>query len=366
MAVTTTSTSVTRSWADIVKGCATPTPLEPELPSSTALGESQPDSVTDVGAQPALKPAMRGERRCRCRGEILVMLGHYGWIMAFEEIDHPDAGKTGGRIYIHKRDVMKGVSLAQGDIVSFYLHADDKGLGAECCQLEQGAPASQCADRDECVPVVDSFCQPVEEPIFLADADGIVPSGAYPPPSWNVCAAEFVPMPFTTFPSCFNIQATEFVPSKLSMMSSDAQEFMPATEYSKFVAPDLNVLAINPAFLSDDESDDEPSMLGNGDFSGNDGDQESNDSDEESSCDESVESIQHYRDIEWSSHLDAVVLHAPLKSPSARSVDDSTSVGSSGSEAEDVMRVGVTAPPGLGFPPGFRPPPGLGPPVLAA
>jgi len=354
MAVTTTSTSVTRSWADVVKGRATPTPLEPKLPG---FGESQPNFVTDVGAQPALKPAMRGERRGCWWGEILVMLGHYGWIMAFDEIDHPDAGKTAGRIYVHKRDVMKGVSLVQGDIVSFYLYADDKGLGAECCRLEQGASAGQCANRDECVPVVDSFCQPVEAPIFLADADGFVPSGAYQPPSWNVCAADFVPKPFTTFPSCFNVQATEFVRSHLSMMSSGAEDFTPATEYSDFAAPDPNVLTINHAILFDDESDEEASMPGN---------DESNDSHNESSCDESVESNQHYRDIGPSSHLNAVVLHARLKSPRACSVDDSTTAGLSDSEAEDIMRFTVGAPPGLSLPPGLRPPPGLSPPVLAA
>ena len=32
---------------------------------------------------------------------------------------------------------MDGVPLVQGDVVSFYLYADDQGLGAELCSLSQ-------------------------------------------------------------------------------------------------------------------------------------------------------------------------------------------------------------------------------------
>lgn len=285
-----------------------------------------------------------------------MMLGHYGWIMTFDEIDHPDVGKTAGRVYVHKRDVVMdektgyAVSLAQGDVVSFYLYSDDQGLGAEHCQLEQRGLS---ADADEFVPVVDSY----HVTGFRAEADDFVPGAC--PPSWNVDATEFVPTPSVDMSSCFNAQAAEFVPSKVIAIDSMVQDVV-----SSSIAPNPNAVSINLAFFSDDESDDESSVASNDDFSGIDGDNEI--SDKESSGDESVLSFHYERDIEWSSRLNAVVLNAPLKSPRASSVDDSTSVGGSDAETDDMTRCTVRAPPGLSLPPGFRAPPGLTLPVLAA
>lgn len=329
MAVTTTSTSITSpakfSWADIVKGSEEPTKY-------------------------TLKPAMRGERRCFCQGEMLVMLGHYGWILPLDEIDHPDIGKTGGRVYVHKRDVAKGVSLVKGDIVSFYLYVDDQGLGAEECDLQQHASVGE--GQEDSVEIR-------QEPTLRADADDFVPSLTCPAPGWNLGAAEFVPMA-PTIPSSFNAQATEFVPGSLGVIHLQG-----ATVASDFT-PKPSELAINPAFLSDDESDDESSTVSNGGFSGVDADKESIDSDTESICNESVRSFQSDREVQWSSQLDAVVLRAPLKSPRASSVDDSTSVGASDSESEDAATSAERPPPGLSLPAGFRPPPGLSLPVFAA
>merc|ERR1719229_523356 len=89
----------------------------------------------------------RGTRQRRCRGEVLVMLGHYGWIAAAEDIDHPDADKNGGRIYVHKRDA-NGPLLA-GDVVDFYLYADGQGLGAEACRVVQPASSNLSANAPE-------------------------------------------------------------------------------------------------------------------------------------------------------------------------------------------------------------------------
>jgi len=132
------------------------------------------------------------------------MLGHYGWIMSFDDIDHPNIGMTGGRVYIHKRNVEHCVSLAQGDVVSFYLYADDQGLGAEYCQLEQRPFLSLCTDAAE-----------------------FVPRCAIPPPSWNVCAAEFVP----TSTIGLNMEAAEFVPKSTTVsncLSMEAADFVPS------------------------------------------------------------------------------------------------------------------------------------------
>jgi len=195
MTTMTTMTTQQRSWADIVKG------------NDSSANAPQP-----------LQPAKKGERRCFCQGEILVMLGHYGWILSFNDIDHPDVGKTGGRIYVHKKDVIDAKQPVAGDVVSFYLYADEQGLGAECCELEQSALPTMNADAPEFQPA----CQ-------LQDA-------SCAKPSWNVNAYEFVP----------------------SVEKSIAREFMPAFPCDQ-KANQATAVAINLAFFSDDDSDDDES-----------------------------------------------------------------------------------------------------------
>lgn len=226
-------------------------------------------------------------------------------------------------------------------------------------------------------------------------------------------------------------------------MSAAAKEFEPAMHCSQMVGAESNILAINPAFLSDDESDNDSdgdvlddsagnagdwhglsakvgkiisasavpsinpeflsddednneSMSNDGDKESSDGNPESNestidfggdedkqsndgnrsdgstidilgqidvchegcrskeeshegdDSDKETSFNESVQSWQHDKDMEWSSGVD----------PGASSVDDLTSVGApSDSEAEFAVHFPalpvkpVRAPPGLSLPP---------------
>jgi hypothetical protein len=67
------------------------------------------------------------------------MMSHYGWLKSFSPVDHHSFWKHGGRIYVHSNDVIEGQLLAPGDIVSFYLYADNRGLGAEACRVEQRA-----------------------------------------------------------------------------------------------------------------------------------------------------------------------------------------------------------------------------------
>jgi hypothetical protein len=310
MAAKTTSTSVKLSFADIVKGSTEPTPPAP------------------------LKPAKRGERRCFCQGEVLVMLGHYRWIMTFDDIDHAGNGMTAGRVYVHKRDVEHGAPLAQGDIVSFYLYSDDQGLGAECCQVDQSSTRSLWADAAEFVPS---------------------------PPSWNKSAAEFVPMP-TTIPSGLSVAAAEFVPSSFCVLNASVPEFIPAS---------ASITAINLAYLcdSDDESDEESSIVSSKDF---DGDKESDGDDTDGSCYDILDSLQE----DWASKAVPDLHVAKYKNTlwrklsQAPSDDDSTSAGTvSESEEEPFVHFAVRAPPGLSLPAGcirWRASPGLSLTALVA
>lgn len=88
-----------------------------------------------------VKPGTRGSLIARCRGEFLVFLGHYGWIMSLQPIDHPSSNRHGGRIYIHKDDVRAGSDPKPGDEVIFSLYVDENGLGAEDCYVVgEGVP----------------------------------------------------------------------------------------------------------------------------------------------------------------------------------------------------------------------------------
>jgi len=94
-------------------------------------------AYADSSQQAALQlhPAPRGSWQCFCRGEVVMMRGHYGWLAVYGDIHHPDAAKHQGHIYVSKNDVVAGEDLVEGDRVSFYLYADGQGLGAEyCCQ----------------------------------------------------------------------------------------------------------------------------------------------------------------------------------------------------------------------------------------
>lgn len=128
----TTVAPVNRSWAQLVQG----------------------DSKKVESTQKTVKPARRGSLLRLCRGEVLQMLANYGWLMLYGDVDDPSIEKHGGDVYIHKDDIVDGETLCAGDIVSFYLYSDDKGLGAEMCTVEQKAASrySMNANAKEFVP----------------------------------------------------------------------------------------------------------------------------------------------------------------------------------------------------------------------
>lgn len=121
-------TSGHRSWASIVAG-----PRSPQEDTTSAAAAAK---AATVAAPSPRRPGAKGSLQCVCRGKMLVMLGYYGWILPLDEIDHPDANKNGGRIYVRKRDFRRGAAPIEGDVVEFYLYVDDQGLGAESCRLE--------------------------------------------------------------------------------------------------------------------------------------------------------------------------------------------------------------------------------------
>jgi len=217
MAVTISQPTPRKSWADIVKG----------------RSESKVE---------ALRPAARGTHQCLCTGEFLVMLGHYGWISATQDIDHPEADRHGGRIYLKASDVRRGYTPKQGDEVSFFLYADDNGLGAEDCFATNDPfppqpptpPKKQVYTRPKT-----SWGSRVQHSEIKkgmsADAKEFVPTVLVPfgaceeqePASMNAEAKEFVPAPPGLGPEipALNAEALEFIPLHSSCIAINAKRF---------------------------------------------------------------------------------------------------------------------------------------------
>jgi hypothetical protein len=156
------------------------------------------------------------------------MLGHYGWIASLQDIDHPEADRHGGRIYLKASDLRPGYTPKQGDEVTFFLYADESGLGAEDCfsTHDPQPPQPPMAPRKQ------SYSRPKTnwaaraqhsetKKNMNAGAKEFIPTVLVPmsagdektPISMNAGAKEFVPVPAPPgLDPPLNAEATEFVP----------------------------------------------------------------------------------------------------------------------------------------------------------
>lgn len=147
---TTIASTPKRSWAQVVKGN---------------------EAVDDQTSPQHFKPGARGSLLCRCRGELLTMLSHYGWIMVYGNIDHPSAEKHQGHVYVSKEDLVDGTAPVPGDIVSFYLYTDEKGLGAEECSVEHDS-------NSDAINFAPMATEPFDEKIVNHDVQELAPDMA--------------------------------------------------------------------------------------------------------------------------------------------------------------------------------------------
>jgi len=90
-------------------------------------------SSTQAHADTLIKPSTRGLRQTLCHGEVLTMLSQIGWMLVYGSIDHPSAKEQGDEVHIplYRENIEDTSSLNPGDVVTFYLYADENGLGAE-------------------------------------------------------------------------------------------------------------------------------------------------------------------------------------------------------------------------------------------
>ena len=72
----------------------------------------------------------------RLMGTVLSWKGRFGWIRSDKKINHEEAVKHGGRVYVHISDVEGRMELQENARVSFMAYSDGDGLGAEQVQIE--------------------------------------------------------------------------------------------------------------------------------------------------------------------------------------------------------------------------------------
>lgn len=82
-----------------------------------------------MGAKTRLSPQLFA-------GRVTEWKGTYGWIESLEPIEHPEAQRHNGKIFVHKDDI-EGKQLREGVICEFFLYVDAQGLGADKCYSRQ-------------------------------------------------------------------------------------------------------------------------------------------------------------------------------------------------------------------------------------
>eukprot|EP00435_Cladocopium_sp_Y103_P014040 s2224_g3.t1 len=69
-------------------------------------------------------------------GTIRKWRGTYGWIEADKAVDHPEAARNHGLIFLHIKD-FQGEAVKEGIRVTFSVYVDGSGLGAQYCKPTQ-------------------------------------------------------------------------------------------------------------------------------------------------------------------------------------------------------------------------------------
>mmetsp|Transcript_94638 Transcript_94638/g.273638 ORF Transcript_94638/g.273638 Transcript_94638/m.273638 type:complete len:417 (-) Transcript_94638:126-1376(-) len=243
--------------------------LWPNPPAESPPPPPKPESAVPPQPQPASKPGAPGARSCPCRGEVLIVLGHYGWLAPAEPLDHPELGRHGGRIYFRRCDVADGAALAPGDCVDFYLYVDDRGLGAEDVRLQaEEAPRPGRRPRS-CGPklrfrgadvATERESAPRTVSLQAALSSGLSPVASEFVPKARVPQVTSAPAP------AMWAAAKEFVPSAPVFTPAAAQQshygwFSAGAPPARSAKPQVAgaACAFNLAYFSDDSDDEDDS-----------------------------------------------------------------------------------------------------------
>jgi len=72
----------------------------------------------------------------RATGALLEWRGTFGWIQPSEPVEHPQAAKNRGKVYLSQEDVAEDLP-GLGALVSFLVYADSNGVGACDCRVAE-------------------------------------------------------------------------------------------------------------------------------------------------------------------------------------------------------------------------------------
>jgi len=64
-------------------------------------------------------------------GSIVEWKGHFGWVNLHTPIEHEEAKKKGGKVYLHQQDWKGAKDPEAGQDIYMYVYTDGNGLGAE-------------------------------------------------------------------------------------------------------------------------------------------------------------------------------------------------------------------------------------------
>lgn len=87
----------------------------------------------------------------RYRGKLVEWMGKFGWIEPIDYVDHPNANRRGGRIYLAQEDVIEDID--DGSTLSFLVYFDSQGVGAQDVRV---APSTAAGMRRAGRPVPSS------------------------------------------------------------------------------------------------------------------------------------------------------------------------------------------------------------------
>merc|ERR1712113_160596 len=98
-------------------------------PKGDSKGKGKGKGKKDKGPRRPSGAELERERLTaeKFTGEVVSFRGKFGYIQPDEEVDHPDAKKKDGKIWVSVNDI-DGDELTVGQNVSFHIYTDASGI----------------------------------------------------------------------------------------------------------------------------------------------------------------------------------------------------------------------------------------------
>lgn len=108
------------------------------VPAAEAAAAAPPTPAEGEPLADEQKESRERVQVSRVTGLVVEWRGYMGWIQPFTKIDHAQASKHQGRVYLSTKDITQygdlNLRVKEGRVVDFYVYVDGDGLGAEECR----------------------------------------------------------------------------------------------------------------------------------------------------------------------------------------------------------------------------------------